>query len=668
MHKLNCIKNYIFLSLILIILFAPTANIFADSVSDALNAASIASYWFLGPTALPVGVAITGLQYLTGTTPTATGSITEPASYVLGGIAQFVNWLFRVLSLALLTIGQGMLDFSINIKLPGATDLINNTVVAEGWNAVRNLANAALVIGLVVIAINIILGNEENKAKKTLINFILIALLINFTPVICGVIIDASDIIMRSFLTGGINNNYVNAISSAFDGANSALKPDPIKLLTVTIILLVFSLVFFVICILYALLFLARHLVLWILVIASPIAFATKVFPKSKYVKMVFPSILYWDEWWKQFIQWCVIGIPAGLFIYLANKIMTGSPSIITVASTGNVAENWVTATTAFLFMYSTPFIFLLVGFFITISTASEAAKDISPELTKMVKGAAGFAGKAAIGVGGGMVGGVVGALAIDKEAQEKAAAEGKSYGRFDSMMAGYNRGKEKIQKEGVFGSTIDMGGKIMGGTIGAGVGAKDWMLRDRNKKEEDFIETDGLPPKWAENATYDAQTHKWRYENTKKKSDKLSAYILTGARKGLKKGTAATVAEGIANPIGEIAGGLGGAAAGIMVGAATGAIKERSIAGIMTGAGTTGTKWGEGGAKFGKATAEEATKRVGNAATDAVKRTGNTVFSEMEKAAITVPKDKTYTEKGWKKKEAEDKFGEPEKKEESKT
>jgi len=148
-----------------------------------------------------------------------------------------------------------------------------------------------------------------------LINFVLIALLINFTPVFCGIIIDFADKIMSLFLTGDISSDLSGTIIEGLASKSFSIN-NPI----IPVAYLLFALLASVIYFLYAFLFIARHIVLWFLVIVSPIAFASKVFPQSQYIKIVFPSITYWDDWWKTFLQWVIIGIPAGFSIYLSEK------------------------------------------------------------------------------------------------------------------------------------------------------------------------------------------------------------------------------------------------------------------------------------------------------------------------------------------------------------
>jgi hypothetical protein len=245
--------------------------------------------------------------------------------------------------------------------------ITNNPIVNYGWGEVRNIANIVLIFGLIVIAISIILGLQEGRAKKTLVNFILIALLINFTPVICGLIIDACNLVMNSFLNGMvISTSPKDIIIGAFDVSSNS---SPSDLLLGKFMYFIFSLFAAVIYLLYALLFMARYVVLWILVIASPLAFASKVLPKYDFVNKLFPKVFYWDEWWNQFLQWCILGITAGFSLYLSNSIITmmkGGAMSIASPTTGTAANYHA------ILEYAIPFVFLVVGFFVSMDSGGK--------------------------------------------------------------------------------------------------------------------------------------------------------------------------------------------------------------------------------------------------------------------------------------------------------
>lgn len=266
----------------------------------------------------------------------------------------------------------------------------DNHLVSTGWGFTRNLANVVLIFGLVIIALSIIMDYQEVQAKKALVNFVLIAALINFTPVFCGLIIDLARIIMDLLLKGGVPPSFATIMASKMSGFSLADIPT-------LVVLCLFCLFSAVIYFLFALLFLVRIVMLWILIILSPIAFSTKVMPQGKMIKKIFPGMFYWDEWWDAFLQWCFLGIPAAIGIWLSNLLMfeiATDPESIVSAPTGGV----LSGTLALLFSYSLPFVVLVIFFMLTLDSGGSIGAKLKGYTNYAIGGAKGAVAGAAIG------------------------------------------------------------------------------------------------------------------------------------------------------------------------------------------------------------------------------------------------------------------------------
>jgi len=572
-----------------------------------------------------------GADWLESDAPSNATILDAPVAMISNGMIAAFFHIAGTVSFESLNIGASVLNYAVGDSVLGGNGftLTDNATINSGWTVTRNLANAILVIGLVIIAITIILGFQENKAKQYLINFIIIALLINFTPAICGFIIDGANIITKSMLTGGVDASYAISIKNIFDWLGDSTNGinNPAMVLAIGIIVFVFSLLSAVIYFLYAILFIARIVILWILVIVSPIAFATYVFPQSKYIRNLFPSITYWDDWWQSFVQWCVIGIPAGMSIYLANGILVKLGSAqATIASQQNVFD--------ILFKYLIPFIFLLVGFFITISTGEKAASKLSGELTGFAKRGMGAVGSAGLGVAGGLAGAAASAL----NDEEKKDANGRVLSTSEKMQLGYASGKETAQKEGLAGSTMIAAGKLAGGTIGVGggivKGTKNWALRstgiDNELKQRDNTQRQ---VELAELSTNTKLTNKEKAAKgetiNKKYDDKIASYgqgyvesIKSEGGRGLREGAIKTAANTAGSTIAGALGGGVGAALGAVNGAFEGDIKRGIVEGTVRG----GTLAAEEGGKIGKAVGKVAS----NVSDVVVKGSAKTIYGEL--------------------------------------
>jgi hypothetical protein len=274
------------------------------------------------------------------------------------------------LSAFLADFGGILLKWSLSLATQGVS-YTNSPAVQIGWPIVRDLSNMIIVLGFVVIGIATSLRIETYKATKLLAPLIISALLVNFSLLLCGILIDGTNILMNFFFSS-IGDPTVFAANTAktIGVLGQTFTSDwtvfGIELLS----MMVFNFIAFFIYILYIFLLLGRIIALWMLVILSPLAFVCYVFPVTKNV---------WNEWWKNFWQWCIIGVPAGLFYYIAARMInsmatTLQPSI----STDNVFTDasvikLLTGSVSLLL----PALFLVVGFLVSLKFSAMGASAI---------------------------------------------------------------------------------------------------------------------------------------------------------------------------------------------------------------------------------------------------------------------------------------------------
>ena len=245
------------------------------------------------------------------------------------------------------------------------TNPANNEIIKTGLGVTQGFVNMLLVLILVYIAIATILRLAGYETKKLLITFIIVALLVNFAPVICGIIVDASNIVMNFFIQdikadafGKNMASQVNNLLSGFEWASLEIDtalPRAFQMMIMAGFLFVLSFILN----LFAILFILRHLVIWLLVILSPLAFACYILPMTR---------KYFDKWWEQFINWSFIGVSCGFFLYLGLLLVTKIPASIPAPQTGetpifnNILPYFVSA------------IFLGIGFVFGLQTSAIGA------------------------------------------------------------------------------------------------------------------------------------------------------------------------------------------------------------------------------------------------------------------------------------------------------
>jgi len=250
------------------------------------------------------------------------------------------------------------------------TNPTTNPIIKTGLSITQSLVNMILVLVLIYIALATILRLKEYQAQKLLPTFIIIALLVNFTPVICGIIVDASNILMNFFVERIHADRFGDLVKANLDNVQigveqtstkeSAAWDKAVQLLflipfmaMLTFIMLVFSLIFAL-----------RYMAIWMLVILSPIAFVAFILPVTK---------KWWSMWWSQFINWCFIGVTLAFFLYLSLFFIISVPSKPPAGSMPSIASEGFIQTLGLL----TGVVFLGIGLVFGLKTSAMGAATV---------------------------------------------------------------------------------------------------------------------------------------------------------------------------------------------------------------------------------------------------------------------------------------------------
>ena len=141
------------------------------------------------------------------------------------GAALFLGGLAFLTGLVVLAAGiiQGIISSIVMwlIDVTIAVPIIHSHIVEDvGWPFVRDFANMFFILILVFIGLATILKLGDYGAKKALPRLIIIAILLNFSLVIVGFIVDISNIISAGFFYGakeiGGIGNLGDMVSSGF--------------------------------------------------------------------------------------------------------------------------------------------------------------------------------------------------------------------------------------------------------------------------------------------------------------------------------------------------------------------------------------------------------------------------------------------------------------------
>ncbi len=222
------------------------------------------------------------------------------------GIAYILGWLT-------------MQVFSLVIAVAGFQEFVDNPGVVTGWTIIRDICNMFFVVILLIIAFATILRIEKYSIKSLLPKVIFAAVAINFSKLICGLIIDFGQIVMLTFVNGfqaSAGANLINGLQmdtwmKAKDG-----QLEEINFWKIALSLALAAFMFFfvlMVSILMLVILLARIAFLWILIILSPFAFVGSLLPFTQSLA---------KQWWQKFGNWVATGPILAFFLWLALLMM----------------------------------------------------------------------------------------------------------------------------------------------------------------------------------------------------------------------------------------------------------------------------------------------------------------------------------------------------------
>lgn len=370
----------------------------------------------------------------------------------IGGIVAMIAALMFHFSGFILTIGTLMFEWGINNNPFGMslTNPANNQIIEIGWTIMRDFTNMLFILGLAYIGLATALdfGNKFNTAR-TFWNLLIVALLINFSPVICGVVVDAFNIITNFFLSPvdftKLGDAYVQAKGQIEMGTLAKIGTHVGEWFG-AMLLVFFGIGAGIILGIFGLLFILRNFIIWLLVIISPVAFFAGIFEKIGGLEVK----KYHDLWKRQFLSWSFIAVPAGFFLYLSYFFFDYSlknPFLEVSSSSSGFFEAFFVALSPYLITG----LFMYVAFYFTLRINAAGSGIIIGSANKLIKGAVALPGKAGKIVGvaaGAAAGGFAGAAAGGGVAS---IGKGLGTGWKDAATAG----------KGIFGR---LGGAVKGG------------------------------------------------------------------------------------------------------------------------------------------------------------------------------------------------------------
>jgi|GEM_PF-5832135 len=316
--------------------------------------------------------AVTAITASGGLGAAAQGVAADLYNAIMRGLGNFVMWSTG----GIFALSGEFFRYVTSSQFVTAT-ITGNPTYRAAWGMVRDLANMMIVLGFVLVGIATTLRLREYEAQKTLFPLIIVAILINFSPLFCGLVIDAANILMGYFSSAGAGDLpkfLTENLTKGIKESTVLVGTGPEAFLAYSAVcgaaFLIAAVSFFMMSVLLS----ARVGVLAVLFVLSPLALFCIVFKGTQHV---------WKTWSENFIKWSFMGVACIFFVYLAGGVVAKAA----VSNTLGINE------------VLTAVIFLIVGFKMAIGSSAQGASAIIAGAT----GVAGFAAGRVLGAAGKM-------------------------------------------------------------------------------------------------------------------------------------------------------------------------------------------------------------------------------------------------------------------------
>ncbi len=267
------------------------------------------------------------------------------------------------------------------------TDAFAN-VIYPGWEVIRNLANIFFIISLIFIALATLFRLESYNYKHLLVNVIIAALLVNFSLVIGQAILGVADTIQNQFLPNNVEVIRVLGQKLMVQGYRDLIFDPTLRELgdygaTATIVQMFFLMALaiggFIVFGAIAAFLVLRIVMLWILLMLSPVPYFANVLPFTKqYVSM----------WWGYFLKYAFFTPIMAFFLNMAAIIVDNNPRVVESLINGNLyaqGSQYQSLTTFAVKISSN--ILLLVFLIVSVKVAEQFGIAGAGALTKAVQG-----------------------------------------------------------------------------------------------------------------------------------------------------------------------------------------------------------------------------------------------------------------------------------------
>lgn len=422
---------------------------------------------------------------------------------ILSGIASAIVYALGLILIMLM---------KILIYIAQYNGFIKSGAVSNGWVIVRDLCNMFFVVILLVISFATILQKEEYSIKKWLPKLVMMAILINFSKTICGLIIDFGQVVMLTFVNafkdiGGGNLTSMLGITDWMEMKESGSGSTEWEVLGAYVLAIIYVIISVVVITTMIAMLVMRMVMLWVYIVLSPAAYLLATFPGGKQ---------YSTKWWSEFIKNVIVGPVLCFFIWLSFVTITpgtsgqGALDMKSPVDTPNmqsVNANSTLGTSDLMVKFIISIGMLIGGLKISQEIGGAAGSMAGSGMAALNKGKAmGMKGVAAV-TGARYVSGVMGKYSSEKKArrEEKYSAMANRFTSAEANIRGNIKGTIKGAKNIIKGKAKDLSLYAQAKATGK---TKEEIIQQQEKKSEANSKRKETK-KYEEKARYDAYSAK---------------------------------------------------------------------------------------------------------------------------------------------------------------
>lgn len=287
--------------------------------------------------------AILGLAYPAGAVLAI--DVSTVVNYVLILLAHVLGWIINMIGNLVVML------VDLVVQVSQYNTFIKAHPVQVGWPLIRDVTNMFFIVILLLIAFSVIIRwSKFNNWKGTLPKFLLMAILINFSLPLIGLMIDFSQVIMLTFVNGfsaAATGNFVQVLkldrvmslsanqNISLDG-DGPQDPQLVKLVVAEMFGIFILGVTCTLLFIMALYLIVRIVALWVALIMSPLAFFMTAVPSALTSKLS----VFSDGYWNKLSQMLVGGPTMAFFLWLTlATVQTGGIGTITPANYAGQGE-----------------------------------------------------------------------------------------------------------------------------------------------------------------------------------------------------------------------------------------------------------------------------------------------------------------------------------------